>query len=127
MMHELAAKLGFCDENSTPSYPQANGQVEATNKFFKTMLQLMVANRKSNWNIILLSMLWEYQTSVKYSIGFTPFQFVYKVDSILSIQCKICSKFVYLDGAFASLFLFNHVISRFGVPKQIVTDQGKHF
>ena len=42
MMEELSAKLGFLHENSTPYYPQANGQVEAINKVLKTMLRRMV-------------------------------------------------------------------------------------
>ena len=39
MMVELSAKLGFLHDNSTPYYPQANGQVETINKVLKTMLQ----------------------------------------------------------------------------------------
>ena len=39
MMEELSAKLGFHHENSTPYYPQANGQVEVINKVLKTMLR----------------------------------------------------------------------------------------
>eukprot|EP00253_Pinus_taeda_P017204 PITA_17204 len=31
------------------------------------------------------------------------------------------------DGHTAAQFLFNHVISRFGVPQAIVIDHGKHF
>ena len=31
------------------------------------------------------------------------------------------------DGKTAALFLFNHVIARFGVPQSIVTDHGSHF
>ena len=31
------------------------------------------------------------------------------------------------DGHTAAQFIFNHVISRFGVPQAIVTDHGKHF
>ena len=31
------------------------------------------------------------------------------------------------DGKTATLFLFNHVIARFGVPQSIVTDHGLHF
>ena len=38
MMSELTKKLGLCHDNSTPYYPQANGQVEAINKVLITML-----------------------------------------------------------------------------------------
>ena len=31
------------------------------------------------------------------------------------------------DGNTSSLFLFNNVIARFGVPQGIVTDHGSHF
>ena len=31
------------------------------------------------------------------------------------------------NGKTAALFLFNHVIARFGVPQSIVTDHGSHF
>lgn len=31
------------------------------------------------------------------------------------------------DGETAALFIFNHVIARFGIPKEIVTDNGTHF
>ena len=31
------------------------------------------------------------------------------------------------DGKTAVLFLFNHIIFRFGVPQAIVTDHGSHF
>ena len=31
------------------------------------------------------------------------------------------------DGKIVALFIFNHVIARFGVPQSIVTDHGSHF
>jgi hypothetical protein len=31
------------------------------------------------------------------------------------------------DGKTVSLFIFNHIIARFGVPKELVTDHGSHF
>ena len=62
MMEELSAKIGFCHENSTPYYPQANGQVEAINKFLKTMLWMMVGYHKTNWHLTLFSTLWDYKT-----------------------------------------------------------------
>ena len=48
MMTKLSAKLGFLHENSTPYYPQANGEVEVINKVLKTMLCRMVGEHKSN-------------------------------------------------------------------------------
>ena len=50
---ELSAKLGFLHDNSTPYYPQANGQVEAINKVLKTILHKMVGEHKSNWHSTL--------------------------------------------------------------------------
>ena len=31
------------------------------------------------------------------------------------------------DGKTATLFLFNHIIARFGVSQSIITDHGSHF
>jgi len=31
------------------------------------------------------------------------------------------------DGKTMALFIFNHIITRFGVPQAIVTDDGSHF
>ena len=49
MMVELSAKLGFLHENSTPYYPQANGEFEAINKVLKTMLHRMDGDHKSDF------------------------------------------------------------------------------
>ena len=92
MMEELSAKLGFRRENSTPYYPQANGQAEAINKVLKMILHRMVGDHKSNWHHILFSTLWAYRTLVKIATGFTPLQLVYgldsMIDSILETSCQ---------------------------------------
>ena len=31
------------------------------------------------------------------------------------------------DGATATHFMFNQIITRFGIPKELVTDRGSHF
>jgi hypothetical protein len=91
MMGELHTKLGFLHENSSPYYPQENGQVEAINKVLKTMLQRMVGVNKTSWNLHLFSALWAYRTSVKTTTGFTPFQLVYGIEAVLPIECEIPS------------------------------------
>ena len=40
---------------------------------------------------MLFSVLWAYRTSVKTSIGFTPFQLVYGLEAVLPIECEIPS------------------------------------
>jgi transposase InsO family protein len=65
MMYELTEKLGLRHDSSTPYYPQANGQVEAINKFLITMIRRMIGIHKSSWHTMLFSALWAYRTSVK--------------------------------------------------------------
>jgi hypothetical protein len=91
MMSKLTEKLGLRHENSTPYYPQSNGQVEAINKILITMLRRMIGIHKTSWHTMLFSALWAYQTSVKSSTRFTPFHLVYGLESILSIECEIPS------------------------------------
>jgi hypothetical protein len=84
-------KLGLQHENSTPYYPQVNGQVEATNKTLITMLHRMIGIHKMNWHTFLFSALWEYCTSVKTTTVFTPFQLIYGLEFVLPIECEIPS------------------------------------
>jgi hypothetical protein len=60
MMIELASKMGFKHDHSSPYYPQENGQVEAVNKSLKTILQKTVSRSNSNWHIMLYPALWAY-------------------------------------------------------------------
>jgi transposase InsO family protein len=48
MMSELTDKLGLLHKNSTPYYPQSNGQIEEINKVLTTMLRWMVGIHKSS-------------------------------------------------------------------------------
>jgi hypothetical protein len=91
MMSELHTKSGFRHENSSPYYPQANGQVEAINKVLKTMIQWMVGENKTSWHLQLFFALWAYWTSVKTATRFTPFQLVYGIEVVLPIECEIPS------------------------------------
>ena len=91
MMSELTEKLGLRHEKSTPYYPQANDQVEEIKKVLITMLRWMIGIHKMNWHMMLFSTLWAYKTSFKSATRFTPFQLVYGIESILSIECEIPS------------------------------------
>jgi transposase InsO family protein len=86
MMDELITMLHLDHERSSPYYPQANDQVESIIQILKTMLQRMVGKHKSNWHIQLFSVLWEYRTSTKTTIGFTHFQLVYGLEVVILIE-----------------------------------------
>ena len=88
MMSELSSKLDFHHHNSTPYYPQANGQVEAINKVLKTMLQRMVGQARSSWNLQFFFTLWDYSTTIQTSIRFTLFHLVYGLEATLPIECE---------------------------------------
>lgn len=91
MMTELTGQLGLRHDSSTPYYPQANGLVEAINKFLVIMIRRIIGIHRSNWHNMLFSVLWAYRTSVKTSTGFTSFQLVSGLEAVLPIECKIPS------------------------------------
>jgi hypothetical protein len=88
MMTELASKLGFKQDHSSSYYPQENGQVEAVNKSLKSILQKTVRQSKSNWHMMLYPALWAYQTAVKTSTSFSPFQLVHGVESFSPLNVR---------------------------------------
>jgi hypothetical protein len=55
------------------------------------MLRWMVGIHKSSWNTMLFSELWAYWKFIKSTTGFTPFQLVYGIEAIFSIECEIPS------------------------------------
>src|SRR5713226_8464557 len=91
MMKELTTMLGFRQEHSSSYYLQANGQVEAVNKTLKTILKRTIDAAHSNWHIMLYLALWAYQTNVKTTTGFSPFQLVHGVEAVTLIECEISS------------------------------------
>ena len=62
---------------STTYYPQGNGQAESTNKVIVTMLQKLVNDNHTDWNIQLYTMLFSYWTTYKVATGYSPFELVY--------------------------------------------------
>jgi hypothetical protein len=51
----------------------------------------MINSRKSNWHLMLYSLLWTYRTSVKTKTSFSPFQLVCGLEFIIPIECQILS------------------------------------
>ena len=62
---------------STTYYPQGNGQAESTNKVIVKMLQKLVNDNRTDWDIQLYTVLFSYRTAYKVATGHSPFELVY--------------------------------------------------
>ena len=62
---------------STTYYLQGNGQAESTNKVIVTMLQKLVNDNRTDWDIQLYTVLFSYRTAYKVATGHSPFELVY--------------------------------------------------
>ncbi|PKI61509.1 hypothetical protein CRG98_018093 [Punica granatum] len=94
---ELCAQFKIQHRNSSPYRPQMNGAVEEANKNIKKIIVKMTVNYK-NWHEMLPFALLVYQTSIRSSIGATPYSLVYGMEAVLSIEVEIPSMRVFAES-----------------------------
>ena len=71
---------------STTYYPQGNGQAESTNKVIVKMLQKLVNDNHTDWDIQLYTVLFSYRTAYKVATGHSPFELVYGLLSLMPTE-----------------------------------------
>ncbi|XP_070020341.1 uncharacterized protein [Nicotiana sylvestris] len=77
-------------QNSTPYRPKANGEVKAANKNIKKILRKMVEGSR-RWHVKLPFALLGYHTTVRTSVGATPYLLVYVTEAVIPAEIKIPS------------------------------------
>lgn len=82
----LVNEYNINHRKSTPYYPQVNDQVEVTNSMLEAILTKTISLHKKEWSRRLAEVIWEYRTTWKTSIGFTPFEMVYEKLAIMPID-----------------------------------------
>ena len=74
-----------------------NGAIEATNKNLKKIIQKMVVTYK-DWHEMLPYALHAYRTTVRTSIGATPYALVYGMEVVTPLEIEIPSLRVNWNG-----------------------------
>ncbi|PKI07635.1 hypothetical protein CRG98_049587, partial [Punica granatum] len=85
VIDELCAQFKIRHRNSIPYRPQMNGAMDATNKNIKKIIEKMMVNYK-DWHEMLPYALLAYRTSIRTSIGATPYSLVYGMEAVLPIE-----------------------------------------
>jgi hypothetical protein len=96
-MEELCTMFKIEHHNSSPYRPKMNGAVKAANKNMKKIIQKMVVTYK-DWHEMLPFALHGYRTSVRTSIGETPYSLVYVMEEVLPIEVEIPSVRVLMEA-----------------------------
>ena len=84
--------VNFCEENnislkqSTPYYPQGNGLAESSNKSIANSIKKLLFENKRSWDTKLKFAIWADRVTIKKSNGTSPFQLVYGVDALFTVQ-----------------------------------------
>jgi len=90
--HKLAATLNnyhVQHKITTPYHPQANGQVESSNKIIESILTKTIASHRRDWATRLPEALWAYRTTWRSTTGYSPYQLVFGKQPIFPIEFEI--------------------------------------
>jgi transposase InsO family protein len=89
LVQEITQKYLIKHMKSSPYHPQANGQVESTNKVLEGILTKTIQLHKKDWEERLPEALWAYRTTWRSTTGFSPYELVYGKQVLLPIEFHI--------------------------------------
>lgn len=87
----FCSELGIKNHYSSPAHPQANGQVEVTNRTLLKIIKARLEGAKGIWPDELPSVLWAYRTTVRVPTGETPFRLAYGTDAVIPVEIGLTS------------------------------------
>ena len=88
---DFCSELGIKNHYSSPAHPQADGQVEVTNRSFLKIIKTRLEGAKGIWPDELPSVLWAYQTTARTPTGETPFRLAYGIDAVILAEIGLTS------------------------------------
>uniref|UniRef100_A0A2N9GGN7 Reverse transcriptase n=1 Tax=Fagus sylvatica TaxID=28930 RepID=A0A2N9GGN7_FAGSY len=83
---QFSQELGIHNHYSSPGHPQANGQVEVTNRSLLKLIKTRLEGAKGLWPEELPSILWAYRTTVRIPTGETPFRMTFGSEAVIPVE-----------------------------------------
>ena len=88
---DFCSELGIRNHYSSLAHPQANGQVEVTNRTLLEIIKTRLEGAKGIWLDELPSVLWVCQTTARTPTRETPFRLTYGVDAVIPAEVGLTS------------------------------------
>uniref|UniRef100_A0A2N9G172 Integrase catalytic domain-containing protein n=1 Tax=Fagus sylvatica TaxID=28930 RepID=A0A2N9G172_FAGSY len=83
---ELCGQLNIRNHYSSPRHPQANGQVEVTNRTLLKQIKTRLEGAKSMWVKEFPSVLWVYRTTIRTPTKETPFKLTFGTEAVIPVE-----------------------------------------
>jgi hypothetical protein len=83
---QFSQELSIHNHYSSPGHPQANGQVEVTNRSLLKLIKTRLEGAKGLWPEELPSILWAYRTTVRIPTGETPFRMTFGSEAVVPVE-----------------------------------------
>ena len=91
---DFCSQLGIKNHYSFLAHPQANGQVEVTNRSLLKIIKTRLEGAKGIWLEELPSVLWAYRTTARTPTGETPFRLTYVNEAVIPAEIGLTSYMV---------------------------------
>eukprot|EP00253_Pinus_taeda_P020082 PITA_20082 len=89
LVEKLMEEYKVKHRKSTPYHPQANGQVESTNKVLEGIITKIIHLHRRDWAERLPEALWAYRTTWRNTIGHSPYEPLYGKEVLLPIEFQV--------------------------------------